>query len=66
MATERVLDVLMRRYVFETDQPFAAVFDDISSGVRPPISPSCSANSRRAARTRSSVPWSSRREAAPA
>jgi hypothetical protein len=34
MATERVLDVLMRRYVFTTDQPFAAVLDGIFRGVR--------------------------------
>jgi hypothetical protein len=36
MATERVLDVLMRRYVFETDQPFAAVLDGIFRGVSQP------------------------------
>ena len=36
MATERVLDVLMRRYVFTTDQPFAAVSDGIFRGVSQP------------------------------
>jgi hypothetical protein len=36
MATERVLDVLMRRYVFTTDQPFAAVLDGIFRGVSQP------------------------------
>ncbi len=36
MGSERVLDVAVRRYVFETDRPFASVLDGIFSGISQP------------------------------
>jgi hypothetical protein len=36
MASERVLDVMVRRYVFDTDRPFATVLDGIFSGISQP------------------------------
>jgi hypothetical protein len=36
MGSERVLDVVVRRYVFETDKPFASVLDGIFSGISQP------------------------------
>jgi diketogulonate reductase-like aldo/keto reductase len=36
MASERVLDVMVRRYVFDTDRPFDRVLDGIFSGISQP------------------------------
>jgi hypothetical protein len=36
MASERVLDVVVRRYVFDTDLPFDRVLDGIFSGISQP------------------------------
>ena len=36
MASERVLDVMVRRHVFDTDRPFARVLDGIFSGISQP------------------------------
>jgi hypothetical protein len=36
MASERVLDAMVRRHVFDTDRPFARVLDGIFSGISQP------------------------------
>jgi len=36
MGSERVLAVMVRRYVFDTDRPFTAVLDGIFSGISQP------------------------------
>ena len=36
MASERVLDVMVRRHVLDTDRPFARVLDGIFSGISQP------------------------------
>jgi uncharacterized protein (DUF302 family) len=36
MASERALDVMVRRHVFETDRPIASVLDGIFSGISQP------------------------------
>jgi uncharacterized protein (DUF302 family) len=36
MASEQVLEVLMRRHVFDTERPFAAVLDGIFGGITQP------------------------------
>jgi uncharacterized protein (DUF302 family) len=36
MASEQVLEVLMRRHVFDTERPFAAVLDGIFGGISQP------------------------------
>jgi uncharacterized protein (DUF302 family) len=36
MASERVLDIVMRRHVFDTGRPFSSVLDGIFSGISQP------------------------------
>jgi hypothetical protein len=36
MASERVLEVLMRRHVFDSERPFASVLDGIFGGISQP------------------------------
>jgi len=39
MASEQVLEVLMRRHVFHSERPFAAVLDGIFGGITQPDTP---------------------------
>ena len=36
MASEQVLEVLLRRYVFDSDRPFASVLDGVFGGISQP------------------------------
>jgi pimeloyl-ACP methyl ester carboxylesterase len=65
-ASEQVLEVMVRRHVFESERPFQAVLDGIYGGVSQPASGCYSASSRRARRTSSSALSSGRHRAPPA
>ena len=66
MASERVLDVLVRRHVFDSEQPFLDVLDAIFGGISQPDIEALSGKLAAAPHTSSSVHSSGRRRAAQA
>jgi len=66
MASEQVLDVVVRRHVFDSDRPFQAVLDGIFGGITRPDIGALFGKLAASTHTSSSARWSGRRRGAPA